>query len=197
MIPVHSLLYHHTSVSLRASSARRLKAALKIVKRNGLAWSESELLRRLAKLYLQAWRGGGKRTATARRYNKPLADHKYCRMPWYVDKVLYRVLAERALHSGESVSRMLDFAIRRYLPRLLEQSLRNPYTRDVRGQRNFSYWDSRYQRRRNKQPDLFITYSCETRENSMRALEYVQRYEIIPKTGLSPAEILHLMRYAA
>jgi hypothetical protein len=118
-------------------------------------------------------------------------------MPWYVDKVLYRVLAERALHSGESVSRMLDFAIRHYLPRLLEQSLRNPYTRDVRGQRNFSYWDSRYQRRRNKRPDLFIIYSCETRENSMRALEYVQRYEIIPKTGLSPAEILHLMRYAA
>lgn len=197
MESVHSLQYHHTSVSLRQCSARRLKAALKIVKRSGVDWSESEFLRRLAKLYLQAWRGGGKRTALARRYNKVLADQKYCRMPWYVDKVLYRVLAERALHSGESVSRMLDFAIRHYLPRLLEQSLRNPYSRHPRAQRNFAYWESRYRRRHNQKPDLFITYSCETRENSKRALEYVQRYEIIPKTGLSPADILHLMRYAA
>ncbi|GAB4429639.1 MAG: hypothetical protein OHK0011_12130 [Turneriella sp.] len=118
-------------------------------------------------------------------------------MPWYVDKVLYRVLAERALHSGESISRMLDFAIRHYLSRLVEDVLRNPYSRHPRAQRNFAYWESRYQRRKNPKPDLFITYSCETRENSIGALEYVQRYEIIPKKGLSPSEIVHLMRYAA
>ncbi|GAB4442770.1 MAG: hypothetical protein OHK0011_25150 [Turneriella sp.] len=174
-----------------------MKAALKVARRNGLDWSESELLRRLAKLYLQAWRGRGRKSATARRYNRVREAQKYRRIPWYVDRILYSVLWERAVHSGEAVSRMLDFAIRHYLPCLLESALCNPYSRYPRAQRNFPYWQARYQGRRNKRPDLFITYQCETRENNQTGLTYSQRYEIIPKTGLSPGDILHLMRHAA
>lgn len=197
MQTISSLEYYHTSVSVRISSVRRLKAALMIARRNGLDWSESELLRRLAKLYLQAWRGRGKKSATARRYNRQTGDQKYCRIPWYIDRMLYSVLWERSTHSGESVSRMLDFAIRHYTRRLLEEALRNPYSRHPRAQRNAPFWQSRHDKRRNPRPDLFITYSCETHENSQRFLAFVQKSEIIPKTGLSPAEILHLLRHAA
>lgn len=197
MQAIHSLEYHHTSVSVRASSFRRLKAALKVARRNGLDWSESELLRRLAKLYLQAWRGTGLKSATARRYNRVTEAQKYRRIPWYIDRVLYAVLWERSIHSGESVSRILDFAIRHYTPRLLEGVLRNRYARHPRAQRNFFYWQARYDKRQNLRPDLFITYSCETRENSRRSLTFTQKSEITPKTGLSPAEILHLLRHAA
>lgn len=194
---IHALEYHHTSVSVRPGSFRRLKAALRIARRNGLDWSESELLRRLAKLYLQAWRGRGLKSASARRYNRQTGDQRYCRIPWYVDKILYAVLWERSVHSGESVSRMLDFAIRHYTRRLLEGALSNPYSRHPRAQRNFAYWQARQERRRNPRPDLFITYQCETRQNNLIGLAYSQKYKIIPKTGLSPGDILYLMRNAA
>ncbi|HMV37175.1 MAG TPA: hypothetical protein PKW28_00155 [Turneriella sp.] len=194
---IDSFEYNHTSISVRPNSHRRLKAAVKIARRAGIEWSESEILRRLAKLYLQAWRGRGKKSATARRYNQPVQGARYKRIPWYVDKVLYAVLWERSVHSGESVSRMLDFAIRHHLPQLMEAVLRNPYTRHVRARRNASYWEARYNRRPHRRPELFITYSCKTSENGPHGLEYRQKYEIIPKTGLSPAEILHLLRYAA
>ncbi len=182
---------------MRSTSHRRLRVVLKLARRAGLDWSESELLRRLAKLYLQAWRGQGRKSATARRYNRAAVAQGYRRIPWYVDKVLYAALSQRALHSGESVSRMLDFAIRHYSRRLLEQALRNPYTRHPRARRNAAYWESLYAKRRVKRPDLFITYSCETMENGRSGLAYIQKYVIIPKTGLTPGDILHLLRHAA
>lgn len=197
MQAIHSWEYHRTSISVRSGSARRLKAGVLLARRRGLDWSESELLRRLAKLYLQAWRGRGKKSATTRRYNQVRSAKKYARIPWYMDRVLYSVLWERAVHSGESVSRMLDFAIRHYLPRLLEEALQNPYTRHPVARRNLSYWRARCEKRRNKRPDLFITYACETAVNSVTELSYWQKCTIIPKIGLSPAEILHLLRYAA
>jgi hypothetical protein len=181
--------YRHTSVSLRHKSARRLKAALKLVRSRGIEWSESELLHRLAKLYLQAWRGRGTLTVNARRYNHELRNHRYCRMAWYIDKMLYRILWQRAIHSGESISRMLDFAIQHYMPRLLEAVLTNPYSRNRSAQRNFAYWQARQERRSNKRPGVFINYQCVTRENSELVLEYTQRY-VIFTNSTPPPELL-------
>ncbi|MFZ5628719.1 MAG: hypothetical protein ACOY5B_06295 [Spirochaetota bacterium] len=123
---------------------------------------------------------------SARRYNHELTDHKYCRMAWYIDKMLYRILWQRAIHSGESISRMLDFAIRHYLSRLLEAVLANPYSRNPRAQRNFAYWGARQEQRANKRPGVFINYQCKTLENSKYALEYVQRYEIFTNSTPPP-----------
>lgn len=178
--------YRHTSISLRQKSARRLRAGLLLVRRRGIEWSESEMLRRLAKLYLQSWRGRGELAETARRYNHELRDHRYCRMAWYIDKILYRILWERATHSGESVSRMLDFAIRHYLPRLLETVLTNPFSRNRRAQRDFAYWRARYARRPIKRPGCFINYQSQTIENSISGLQYVQRYVIFTDSTPPP-----------
>lgn len=101
------------------------------------------------------------------------------------------------MHSGQSVSRVIDFALRNYLSSFLESILRTPMPRCARAARNSAYWDARYTRRRRRFPDFFINYSCATRENAGGNLEYVQRMEIIPKTGLSPGDILYLMRHAA
>ena len=189
MTNISSQTYHYTSVSLRQKSARKLKAALKLVRSRGIEWSESELLRRLAKLYLQAWRGRGKLTGSARRYNHELRDHKYCRKAWYIDKVLYRIMWQRAIHSGESISRMVDFAIRHYMPRLLEVVLANPDSRNGCAQRNFAYWEARQKRRAHQWPGIFINYQCKTRENSKLALEYTQRYEIFTNLARPPESL--------
>ncbi|MFZ5628493.1 MAG: hypothetical protein ACOY5B_05150 [Spirochaetota bacterium] len=152
---------------------------------------------RLAKEYLQRWRGNGLKSGTSRRYNARIPSQVYTVRPWYVDQVLYASLWERTVHSGQSVSRVIDFALRNYLGSFLEGILRTPMPRCTRALRNAPYWEGRYARRRRKFPDLFINYSCATRENASGNLEYVQRIEIIPKTGLSPGDILYLIRHAA
>lgn len=189
--------HYLTSITVRCQSKRRLKCALKILSRNGIIWSESELLRRLAKMYLALWRGSGGKPAATRRYNISLKDQTYTRVSWYIDRVLHAILAERAMHSGESVSRILDFAIRNYTSQLLEACLRSPMPKHTRGIRNAVYWQKRWQCRKRHLPQLFITYQCETHENGARGLRYEQTYSIIPKTGLSPGDILYLLQYAA
>lgn len=170
---------------------------LLVLRRNGVHWSESELLRRLAKMYLKLWRGSGLKTATARRYNASIANEQYARVAWYVDKVLYSLLWERATHSGESVSRMIDFAIRNYAARLLEDLLRNPMPKHPFAHRNASYWEKRHKMQRNPQPEVFITYQCRTEKNDQTELIYSQKSVIYRKTELSTGDILHLMQCAA
>lgn len=197
MQPISPNEYYLTSITVRRQSKRRLRAALKILARNGVFWSESELLRRFAKMYLGLWRGTGGKPAAVRRHNVSLKNHSYVRVSWYMDRILHAILAEKAIHSGESVSRMLDFAIRHYTPQLLEACLRTPMPKHTRGGRNAAYWQERWQRRKRHLPQLFITYQCKTHENGNRGLRYEQAYQIIPKTGLSPGDILYLLQHAA
>lgn len=184
MQDISPLEYHSTSISLRPASKRRLTAARKILLRNGIAWSESELLRRLAKVYLRHWRGTRLKSATARRYNRSTKGEKYVRVAWYADRLLYSILWQRAIHSGESISRMLDFSIRMFLPRLLEEYLRTPMPGCRRASRNSAYWQRRFMRRPNPQPEIFITYQCETEINAPSGLRYWQAYKILRKNQL-------------
>lgn len=195
MQKINALEHHHTSLSLQIKSCRRLRAALCILRRNGVDFSESELLGRLAKEFLQRWRGAGAKSATARRYNQGKGGYRV--RPWYVDRVLYSLLWQRALHSGESVSRMLDFAIRFYLPRLVETLLRNPKPGKDRLVSNWGYWRRRSLARSGHLPQVFINYQCKTMENKSGPLNYLQQAAFIPKGGLSPYEILHWLRHAA
>ncbi len=185
--------YYLTSVSLRPGSKRRLKAALIILARNGIHWSESELLQRLAKVYLRHWRGRKKKSASLRRKNASIADMRYVRVPWYVNQVLYAVLQQRALHSGEAVSRMLDFAIRYYMPRFMEELLSQPVLRCAVAQRNWRYWRARYEDRHKPRPEIFITYQCKTELNSSEGLSYRQDYKILTKKQLLASNLLPIM----
>ncbi len=118
--------YHQTSVSLREKSYRRLKAAQLIFARHGIRWGEGEIISRLCKETVLRYRSGGAWTVSARRYNIQTDETKYVIRPWRVDKNLYGVLWQRTIHSGESVSRFVDFAIRVFMPRFVETYLHKP-----------------------------------------------------------------------
>jgi hypothetical protein len=191
---IHPLRCMKTSVSLPRESYRRLCAARKIFARNGIRYSEQEIYRRLFKLFLKNWRGRGVKTNGLRRYN---ADGKSFEVhPLYINQVLYAALWQRALHSGESISRMLDVAIRVYLRQLLESLLSTPEPQGT-SVRNASYWMARYSLRNRQAPDFFINYLCHTRNNDPSGLEYSQSMEIISKADLSPMQIWDLLRRAA
>jgi hypothetical protein len=175
--------YRNTSISLRPGTRRRFLAGLKILHRNGVLWSESELLHQLAKIYLRHWRGRNGKAERTRRYNCGCGE-AYVRVSWYMNMRLYLILWERAIHSGESVSRMLDFAIRHYLPRLLEECLRCAIPGHGRSERNAAYWQARHERRHKPQAEIFITYCCVTEKNDSRELIYRQKYRIWTKREL-------------
>ncbi len=189
MQEIFSDKYYLTSVSLRPGSKRRLKAALIILARNGIHWSESELLERLAKVYLRHWRGRKKKSASLRRKNAKIPGIRYVRVPWYVNQVLYAVLQQRSLHSGEAVSRMLDFAIRYYLPRFMEECLFDPMPGCAFALRNLRYWRARYKDRHKPRPEIFITYQCKTELNAPEGLSYRQEYRILTKKELFTSDM--------
>jgi hypothetical protein len=191
---IHPLTHRKTSVSLPAHSYRRMCAARRIFARNGIFYSEQEIYRLLLKLFLKNWRGSGRKSNGLRRYNA--AGKSYQIHPLYINQVLYAVLWQRAFHSGESVSRMLDVAIRVYLPRLIEELLRVPHPATSRPL-NAHYWAARYAKRTRKYSDFFINYRCKTQHNRPDDLEYSQKTEIIYKIGLSPMQIWDLMHSAA
>ncbi len=145
----------------------------------------------LLKIYLGFWRGSGAKPANLRRYNIDAGDYNV--RPLYVNKVLHAIATQRAVHTGESLSRMLDFAIRNYVPRLLESLLAgnrwiSPEKRQI--------WAEKHSRRRRRNL-YFITYKSETQENSGANLCWLQNSQFIPKNTLSPPEILYHLRYAA
>lgn len=194
MKQIHPLRSLKTSVSLPHLSYRRMQAARKIFGRHGIFYSEQEIYRRLFKFFLRNWRGRGLKTNALRRYN---ADGKeYTIRPLYINQVLYAALWQRALHSGESVSRMLDLAIRVYLPRLLE-SLLGQSDVSRRPDKKNAYWAIRYRLRKSRYTDFFINYACRTQKNDSAVLEYSQSTEIISKEQLSIMEIWNLMLTAA
>lgn len=191
---IHPAHHRKTSVSLPRISYRRLCAARKIFARHGIRYSDQEIYRRLFKLFLKHWRGRGRKSNGLRRYNargKSFEIH-----PLYINQVLYAALWQRALHSGESISRMLDLAIRVYLPRLLESLLRQaPSARSARP--NNLYWAKRYGQRPHHYSDFFINYLCRTQRNDTGGLEYMQHTQIISKAGLSAMQIWDLLHLAA
>lgn len=183
-----------TSVSLPRNAYRRVLATRAIFARNGILYSEQEIYRRLFKLYLQNWHGRGSKTNGLRRYN---ANGKaYEIHPLYINQVLHAALSQRAQHSGESLSRMLDVAIRIYVPRLLESLLHDEPPWSV-SSANHRYWVARYARRARHYSDCFINYECQTLNNNPGSLEFRQKTQIVLKSDLSLMEIWELLHTAA
>ena len=183
-----------TSVSVRVAAHRRVKAARILLRRGGIAFSDDEIYRRLFRLYLRHWHGHGRKSAGLRRYNRQ--DGGYVIRPLYINEVLYSALWQRAIHSGESVSRILDVAIRLFLPRLVEGFLSQRQRGTLRAY-NIPYWERRYQRRRRFPGDFFINYRCRTLENNGRTLRYSQESMIFPKSELTIRQILDAIHTAA
>ncbi len=179
-------------MTLRKDSIRRVKAAILILSRHHFDFSEQRIFSWLLKFYLTQWRGHGKKPACLRRYN--MDGHEYKIRPLYINQVLHAAVTQRAMHSGESVSRILDFAIRVYLPRLLEEILTGSLPLRCVGDKQ--YWQNRHSHRLNTTP-VFISYQSSTEVNTETGLHWLQKTEIIPKAGLSPWQILEVMRFAA
>lgn len=169
-----------------------MKAAIFILSRHGVNFSEQRIFSWLLKSYLNHRNKQGKKPARLRRYN--VDGQKYKIRPLYVNQVLHAAVTQRAMHSGESVSRILDFAIRVYMPRLLEEILTGSLPFCSVGDK--AYWKHRYSRRLNTAP-VFISYKCSTVINAEKGLDWLQKTEIIPKAGLSPWQILEVMQFAA
>lgn len=173
--------HHYTSVTLPRGSFRRLDSARKIFARNGIHLSNQALYRFLFKHYLKNWRGRRLKSNSLRRYN---ADGKnYSIHALYINKVLHSALSQRANHSGESLSRILDVAIRVYLPRLIEEVLQSAPPRPG-GTNNAYYWAARYARRSRRYSDLFVIYHCFTQANDGIALKYTETTKILTKEEL-------------
>lgn len=180
-----------TSVSLRARSVSRIRAARRLLTRFGLKFSESHILEMLLKSYLERWRGLGGKSHSLRRYNRN--GMTYMRRSFYVNRVLHTIATQRAQHSGESLSRMLDFAARFYLGRLVEEILSSDFRVDDAVREK---WKSRFVLRK-AAPVVFITYKTRTETNKLASLTWHQNIETVHKARLSPMEILHFQRCAA
>lgn len=140
---------------IRRASFRRLQAACRILKRNRRNFSENHILCALLKEYLKSWRGKAAGAKGSRRYN--LTGKKYIRRALYPQYALYRAAWLRGSHSGESVSRMIDFSIRCILPRILANLLAVlPKSRYET--RNSEYWRRRWYGRKKPLPQLFLNY---------------------------------------
>jgi len=188
---ISTLENYMTSVTLRKVTVRRVRAAQRLFQRHGIKFSESRLFEELLRLYLRHWRGIGKKPATLRRYNIDGQDYQI--RPLYINRVLHAVATQRAMHTGESLSRMLDLAIRVYSRRLIESVLSSHrqvdwQIRDV--------WREKYLTRRLREP-YFISYQGETLENRGPTLSWSSQARLIPKKGLAAQEILERMRDSA
>jgi len=144
-----------SSIMIRRASWRRLKAAKLMLKRHKRNFSENHLLECLLRAYLVAWRGKPESSKQARRYN--IDGQQYIRRSIYLPQEIYRMAWHRGSHSGESVSRMIDFAIRHYLPAILARHLAvSPKT--YFENRNSEYWRRRWYLRKNSRPACFLNY---------------------------------------
>lgn len=188
---INALQYYYTSVTLRARSVRRVRALRKLLSRAGIEFSESRVMDELLRLYLRLWRGQGVKPATLRRYN--IDGQGYQVRPFYINRVLHAAATHRAMHSGESLSRMLDFAIRNYARRLLEGFLRSGRLLSIEQRKN---WSARYARRRNRE-EFFISYKCRTDENQFANLSWFQQCSTIMKKGLSAEQIIECLQNTA
>lgn len=155
MMYTHTKAKIKTSVMIRKSSYRRLQAARYILKRNRRNLSENYFLSELLREYLKSWRGLPTPAKVPRRYN--LAGKQYIRRALYSGLALYRAAWLRGSHSGESISRMIDFSIRHILPRLLARLLA-AVPKSFYETRNSEFWRRRWYCRKNACPRFFLNY---------------------------------------
>lgn len=164
-----------TSVTIRAALRQRLREAEAQLRRRGIRFSEQRLLRECIRLALRLWHGRKQIAARNRRYNR--RPGPYLIIPFYTTEALRRVAHARCHHSGMSFSRLVDFAVAHYLPRVVEYWSRFDY--GGRDPADVALWKERYERRVNR-GDFIISYKASTEKNNGIILEFTEKSEILP-----------------
>jgi uncharacterized membrane protein len=164
-----------TSVTMRTATRATLQEALALFLARGLNFSEQRLMRECLRLALKFWRGRRDIARRNKKYNQCLGPYEI--VPFYTTEALRSIACARCHHSGISLSRMMDFAIARYLPRVIEEWLSVEfYWRD---RKDIAAWAGRYARRR-ASSDFVINYDARTEKNNGIILEFCEKSEILP-----------------
>ncbi len=164
-----------TSVTLRTAMRERLKETVRLFAGRGIRYSEQRLMRDCLRLALRFWRGQRNMAARSKRYNPRSGPYEI--VPFCSTEALRSVCMARCHHSGISLSRLMDFAVRYYLQRVTEDWLRNDfYWRD---KADVEIWNAKYRQRKNRS-EFIISYASRTEKNDAVALEYVEKYQIEP-----------------
>jgi hypothetical protein len=165
----------HTSVTIRTINRTRLREAVKTLTIRGIHFSEQRLMRECLRIALKFWRGRRGIAARNKKYNKRTGPYEI--VPFYSTESLRSATWTRCHHSGISLSRMMDFAVARYLPRVLEYWLRFEYR--GRDKVDVEIWQTKYALRRHS-ADFIISYKGRTANNNGIMLEYSEKTEILP-----------------
>jgi hypothetical protein len=164
-----------TSVTIRSKTRQSLKQAVQLLAGRGFAYSEQRLMRDCLRLALKFWRGHGAVAACNKRYNRRSGNYEIA--PFWSTEALRRVCWARCHHSGISLSRLMDFAVNCYLPRVIEDWMANGPGWSSKEDRAF--WRDKYQLRRHCS-DFIISYESETPENNGNVLWYWEKSRIEP-----------------
>lgn len=165
----------HTSVTIRATLRLRLREAEADLLWRGIRFSEQRLLRECIRLALRLWHGRKEIAGRNRKYNR--RPGPYLIIPFYTTEALRRVAHARCHHSGMSFSRLVDFAVAQYLPRVVEYWLRFDFHGRNKG--DVALWKKRYGRRGNRE-DFIISYESCTEKNNGTVLAFTEKSEILP-----------------
>jgi len=141
----------------------------------GLKYSEQRLMRDCLRLALKFWRGHGAIAACNKRYNKRLGHYEI--VPFWSTEALRRVCWARCHHSGLSLSRLMDFAVSCYLPRVLEDWMANGPGWSSKD--DLTLWRDKYHARKHRSA-FIISYESETAQNDGYILRYWEKSQIEP-----------------
>ncbi|MBX3721474.1 MAG: hypothetical protein KF713_06505 [Turneriella sp.] len=164
-----------TSVTMRSAIRATLKDAQTRLSAGGMNFSEQRLMRECLRLALRFWRGRRGMASRSRRYNARSGPYEIA--PFYSTEALRQVSMLRCHHSGISLSRLMDFAVRHYLARVVESWLSVPFI--GRDMTEVEFWKSKYAKRRHPH-DFIITYASKIMKNEEFCLAYAEEYQIKP-----------------
>ncbi len=164
-----------TSVTIRTISKTAVTAAQALLAARNIHFSEQRLMRECLRLALRLWRGRRQIATRNKRYNNRKGPYEI--VPFCSTEALRGVAWARCHHAGISLSRLMDFAIANYLPRVVEYWLRFDY--HWRDKVDAQDWQKKYALRR--KPDGFvISYKANTERNDGTCLFFSECTEILP-----------------
>ncbi len=160
---------------MRTSTHEALKQGVATLAGKKIEFSEQKLMRECLRIGLKFWRGRRKMAMRNKKYNRCAGPYEV--VPFYTTEALRSAALARCHHSGLSLSRLMDFAIRHYLQRVLEYWLRFDYS--WRDRADAERWRARYALRRGA-ADFVISYSALTQKNDGILLDFSEKTEILP-----------------
>lgn len=162
-----------TSVMLRVSTRKHLKAGLERLAVIQGEVSEQRLMRECIRLMLRFWRGRGTIAGRNKRYNQRRGP--YVIVPFCTTESLRSVSCARCHHAGMSFSRLVDFAVQTYLERVIEEFLSARFYWRDKG--DVDFWRQRYALRKRSIP-FIISYYSKTQNNDGSVLHYEEKTQI-------------------